>query len=185
MYRIDHLAFRVACRKRTANFFIKTFGYKLQTEFQIKFDDNSTAECIALEPPEKLISGSPWTIVLPDEKERIEGKGLEYHRPPEYFVSDGTPDSIVGRWVQERNGIGGLHHIALQCDSVIETMNEWKQKGYAEFTTDEPLSCPDLVQVFTKPSLLTGVIFELIQRGKHGFCKDNVKHLMASTGNMK
>ena len=42
-------------------------------------------------------------------------------------------------------------------DSVKETMNEWKEKGYAEFLTEEPLACPGLTQVFTKPSELTGL----------------------------
>lgn len=173
MYRIDHLAFRTADRKKTAKFLIDTLGYKLQTEFELKFEDGSTTQCLALEPPDACII--EWTYLLPNN--------VVYHRPPEYFISDGPIDSIVGKWVQDRGGIGGLHHIALQCDSVAETMEEWKNKGYAEFTTDAPLTCPDsdLVQVFTKPSVLTGVIFELIERGTHGFCGDNVKNLMMST----
>ena len=60
-------------------------------------------------------------------------------------------------------------------------MREWREKGFAEFSTDDVLRCPDLVQVFTKPSQLTGVIYEFIDRGKHGFCADNVKNLMTST----
>ena len=63
-------------------------------------------------------------------------------------------------------------------------MEEWKKKGYAEFYSDKPLSCPGLVQVFTKPSELTGVIYELITREGEGFCKDNVKALMESTKNV-
>lgn len=64
-------------------------------------------------------------------------------------------------------------------------MQEWKEKGYAEFTTDKPLTCPGLTQCFTKPSELTGVIFEFIERGEHGFCKKNVKSLMESTQDCK
>ena len=62
-------------------------------------------------------------------------------------------------------------------------MKEWREKGYAEFTTEEPLTCPGLTQCFTKPSNLTGVIYELIERDRdaQGFCKDNVKDLMEST----
>jgi 4-hydroxyphenylpyruvate dioxygenase-like putative hemolysin len=172
MYRIDHLAFRVKDRLKTAEFLTTVLNYKIQTQFDMKFDDGSTTKCIALEPTNVDILAA-WTHILPS--------GIEYHRPPEYFISDGPPDSIVGRWVQERNNIGGLHHIALQCDTVMETMNDWKEKGYAEFTTETPLTCPGIVQCFSKPSMLTGVIFELIQRGKHGFCQDNVKDLISST----
>ena len=188
--RIDHLAFRVKNRKATTKFLMDALKYKIQTEFNIKFDDGTMAECIALEPPEKQFNGVPWpTICNPviyhqKEKNTWEGKwaeNQEYHLPPEIFVSDGEPNSIVGKWVADRNGIGGLHHIAYMVDSVKETMNEWKEKGYAEFLTKEPLTCPGLTQVFTKPSELTGVIYEFIERENEGFCTENVKDLMIST----
>ena len=60
-------------------------------------------------------------------------------------------------------------------------MEEWREKGYAEFTTDEPLTCPGLTQAFTKPSELTGIIYEFIEREAQGFCQTNVKDLMVST----
>jgi 4-hydroxyphenylpyruvate dioxygenase-like putative hemolysin len=106
---------------------------------------------------------------------------VSYHLAPEIFISDGDADSIVGQWVAARGGVGGIHHLAYQVESVSKTMQDWKNNGYAEFSTDDVLRCPDLVQVFTKPSELTGVIYELIERGKHGFCAENVKDLMNST----
>jgi 4-hydroxyphenylpyruvate dioxygenase-like putative hemolysin len=172
--RLDHIAYRVSDRKKTAQFFIDALGYKIQQEFSIKFDDDSTAQCVALEPPEKLIN-SHWTLGINNEQ--------EYHLPPEIFVSDGPPGSIVGDWVASRNGIGGIHHIAYQVNSVLKIMEEWKAKGYAEFSTTEPMKCPGLTQVFTKPSILTGVIYEFIERGEHGFCVENVKNLMIATAN--
>ena len=60
-------------------------------------------------------------------------------------------------------------------------MIEWRDKGLAEFTTDDPLQCPGLTQVFTKPSKLFGVVIEFIERGKYGFCATNVAALMQST----
>lgn len=175
--RLDHIAYRVADRHKTVEFFVKAFGYRVQTEFDILFGDGETARCFALEPPEKEIDLMlPWEVAHMSE----EGAGV-YHIPPEIFVSDGTPDSIVGKWVAKRDGIGGIHHLAYQVPSVEEKMKEWKDKGYAEFTTESPLTCPGLTQVFSKPSQLTGVIYEFIERGKHGFCKDNVKDLMEST----
>lgn len=116
------------------------------------------------------------------EKEEIEkDKFAQLHIPPEIFVSDGTPDSIVGKWVERRDGVGGIHHLAYQVESVQKTMDEWKDKGYAEFASEKPLTCPGLTQVFTKPSELTGVIYEFIERGAQGFCQANVKNLMEST----
>ncbi len=175
--RLDHIAYRVADRNKTVQFFVDALGYKVQTEFEIDFGEGEKAKCFALEPPEK-IQGAPWDVLVIPE-------GLPtptpYHLAPEIFVSDGSPGSVVGQWVAARGGVGGIHHIAYQVESVQATMDEWKAKGYAEFTTESPLTCPGLTQVFTKPSELTGVIYEFIERGAHGFCAENVKNLMLST----
>jgi len=173
--RIDHLAFRVKDRNATVKFLCEALGYKVQQEFPIYFDDEhkDMAMCTALEPPEKLDAPVPWTTLLPGAQKQ------EYHMPPEIFVSEGTPDSIVGQWVKQHGP--GIHHIALQVESVEKTMRDWQTKGWAEFTSEAPLHCEGLTQVFTKPSALTGVIFEFIERGKFGFCKENVKALMEST----
>ena len=177
--RLDHIAYRVKDRVATSKFFIYALGYKIQQEFSIQFDDGTSARCMALEPPEKQIEKAPWTnLAIID---RPYGPCQEYHMPPEIFVSDGPPGSIVGDWVAARNDIGGIHHIAYQVDSVEKTMAEWKAKGYAEFSSNEPIKCPGLTQVFTRPSALTGVIYEFIERGEHGFCAENVKNLMEAT----
>lgn len=182
--RLDHIAYRVLDRHKTVDFFQKAFGYKIQTEFDIQFDDNTKARCYALEPPEKLSEGNlslPWVHWLHEPQK----PSVAFHMPPEIFVSDGDPDSIVGQWVANRNGIGGIHHLAYQVSSVEDKMIEWREKGYAEFTSEKPLTCPGLTQIFTKPSELTGVIYEFIERGEHGFCKDNVRNLMESTRNLE
>jgi catechol 2,3-dioxygenase-like lactoylglutathione lyase family enzyme len=51
--RLDHIAYRVADRHKAVDFFVKSFGYIVQTEFDIDFGDGETARCFALEPPEK------------------------------------------------------------------------------------------------------------------------------------
>lgn len=179
--RIDHVAYRVKNRHKTVEFFINALGYKVATEFEPKFDDGSIVKCFALEPPEKAPNALWRHIEYPNGHSNHLTEQTHYHMAPEVFVSDGSPDSIVGKWVAARDGIGGIHHIAYQVNSVEETMKEWCEKGYAEFTTEKPLTCPDLVQCFTKPSILTGTIFEFIERGKHGFCEENVGELMQST----
>jgi catechol 2,3-dioxygenase-like lactoylglutathione lyase family enzyme len=178
---LDHIAFRVKDRKQTAQFLMDAFGYLVQDEFKINFDDGTSAECIALEPKEKSYKAHPWIW-----NAVIEGSPQEYHMPPEIFVSDGEPGSIVGNWVEEHGGIGGVHHLAFQVDNVEETMALWKERGWLPFTSDKPQKCPDLVQVFTTPAeIMGGVIIEFIERGEHGFCKDNVKALMTSTKGLK
>lgn len=188
--RIDHIAYRTKDRNKTAKFFIDALGYKIQEEFTIDFNDGTHAKCIALEPPEKQRGdvGVPWVnsqVHYWEEGHSIRELLQVYHMPMEIFVSDGEKGSIVGDWVEKRNGIGGIHHIAYQVESVEATMKEWKEKGYAEFSTDEPMKCEGLTQVFTKPSELTGVIYEFIERGVHGFCVKNVRNLMLATSENK
>ena len=169
--RIDHIAYRVADRHKSVKFFQEALAYIIADDFEIKFDNGSKAKCFVLKPPEAHRLNY-----------LVKNYG-NYHLAPEIFVSDGEKDSIVYNWVKERGGVGGIHHIAYEVDSVEKTMKEWSEKGYAEFTTKEPLTCPGLPQCFTKPSLLTGIIYEFIERdaSSQGFCKDNVKDLMEST----
>lgn len=183
--RLDHIAYRVENRYKTGDFFNEAFGYTLGTEFQIEFDDKSKADCLALVPPEERHPQTDmWTYnVLMGVQYTLDAIHVEYHAPPEIFVSDGSKGSIVGDWVDERGGVGGVHHMAYQVEDVKAVMDEWKEKGYAEFYSEDPITCenPDLTQVFTKPSKLTGVIYEFINREGAGFCKDSVKKLMEST----
>ena len=238
--RFDHVAYRVKDRKKTAQFFVDAFGYKIEEEFEIPFEDGKIAKCLVLTPPEKIIGDAPFMIdkLLDNSSEKgmpikkcfevfiyfligiilsilvfgilfgvplinlllatilcgvglskyrytqLTSKKVEYHMAPEIFISDGEGGSIVGDWVESRGGIGGIHHIAYQVDSVEGKMEDMKKLGYYEFTTDKPLLCDGLKQVFTKPSELTGIIYEFIEREKNGFCKENVKELMESTKNI-
>jgi catechol 2,3-dioxygenase-like lactoylglutathione lyase family enzyme len=181
--RLDHIAYRVKDRYKTSRFFESTLGYKIGVEFEIEFDDDSTADCIALIPPEvRHPETTMWnySVLL-----GVDFKGgtikPEYHAPSEIFISDGPEGSIVGDWVTHRDNVGGIHHIAYQVDDVEAKMKEWKEAGYVEFLSETPMECPGLKQVFTKPSELTGVIYEIISREGDGFCADNVKALMEST----
>jgi methylmalonyl-CoA/ethylmalonyl-CoA epimerase len=155
--RLDHIAYRVENKQDAIDFITMSLGYIIDPDlpdgFDIQFEDNSKAQCSV------LIHASDAT-------------------EPEIFISEGTNNSIVDKWVKE-NG-SGIHHLAYQVDSVEDTMRDWKDRGI-EFTTDKPLVCEGLIQVFTKPSPLTGIIYELIEREGKGFCKDNVKDLMTST----
>lgn len=179
--RLDHLAYRVANREQATKFLCKAFDYRIKEEFEILFDNGETAMCYALEP--KYLRSCKSTLI--DSRTFSEVKlNYVYHSPPEIFVSEGSPDSIVGKWVADRNGIGGLHHIALEVEDVEATMNKWRKEGLAEFTTDRPICGPDgLTQCFTTPHFLTCMVYEFINRGvgSRGFNRDSVKKLMEST----
>lgn len=179
MKRIDHLAFRVLNRGRAVDFFTKALGYRLSAKhpdgFQVDFEDGTYARCSVLEPKNsKIGTHTPWVLSLPDSD-------IQYHYPPEIFVSEGSKGSIVDKWVRKKGN--GLHHVAVLVNSVEETQKEWIENGYAEFASDHPTKCPGLTQIFSKPSDITGIIWELIEREPldDGFCAENVKTLMEST----
>ena len=182
--RLDHIAYRVKNKEKTAKFFIDFMGYKkpenLQEGFDIQFEDGTWAKCLVLEPSEKISTLMPWRVF---DLTALESR--EHHLAPEIFISDGSPGSIVEKWVDAKNGIGGIHHIAYQVDSVEKLMQEWKDRGFSDFATENPLTCPGLVQVFTNPLAHTGILYEFIERSTQGFCAENVKDLMKSTKNNK
>jgi len=154
--KLDHIAYRVQDRHHAANFLKKTLSYSIATEFEIKFDNGSTADCLVLQP--------------------------ELKDNPEIFISDGTEYSIVGEWVKERN-TGGVHHLAYQVSNIQKVVEEWKKNG-VEFLTDNVIDCPEdnMKQIFSKPvKELGNVIIELIEREDKGFCQNSVKDLMNST----
>lgn len=166
--KLDHIAYRVKGRHEAAEFFYSMFGYEFGTEFDVEFDDGSKAQCYVLLPPV-----NPAILVR-------EG--------PEIFISDGSPGSIVGDWVEARGGTGGIHHIAYRVKDIDSVVEEWKKQGTVEFLTEDIIDCPDddLRQIFTKPlDYMGGVIIELIERGSKGFCEKSVKGLMNSTKGLK
>ena len=154
--KLDHIAYRVQDRHHAAVFLQKILNYKIETEFEIKFDNGSTADCLVLQP--------------------------ELKDNPEIFISDGTEYSVVGEWVKERNS-GGVHHLAYQVSNIQKVVDEWKENG-VQFLTEDIIDCPEdkMKQIFSKPvKQLGGVIIELIEREDKGFCQNSVKDLMNST----
>jgi len=148
---LDHIAYRVKDRLAAVERH-EQLGYNVETVFVVPFEDGSEAHC---------------SVLVPEEG-------------PEVFISEGTPGSIVDRWVDNHGGVGAVHHIAYRVDSVEEVMNDMLEKGI-KFLSDKPLTCPGLVQVFTEPDPVTGIIYEFIERENEGFCVENVKDLMLST----
>jgi len=182
---IDHLAFRTIDRKGAVKFLCDALGYREATQFKLDFqnEEKDEATCSVLEStdrtnPELLL---PWTYMV-----EAVGVTQRYVLSPEIFISEGSPGSIVDTWARSHGG-ANLHHIALQVpkySTVKQEMEKWKQNGWCEdFTSDEPFHCDDMSQVFTQPSSVLGVIFELIKRKKAGFCQESVIKLMESTEN--
>lgn len=177
--RLDHVALRIADREATAKFYQEAFGYKIQQRFQIPFDNGTFADSIAMEPPEKIDARLQFIEPVWSYVQGIFIGKADYHLAPEIFVSDGEPGSIVGDWVAARRGIGGIHHLAYAVKDIEGMVKLWQDKGLAEFTS-EIIDCPEegLRQVFTKEHPLTGIVYELIERNKFGFCLSSVKKLM-------
>jgi catechol 2,3-dioxygenase-like lactoylglutathione lyase family enzyme len=151
----DHYALRVPDREAALPS-LTLLGYEVVDSFTLILKDGSTAQSYALAK---------------------EGN-------PDIFVSSGPEGSLIQDWVDDRGGMGAVHHTAYHVDDVAKTMEAWKAEG-VKFKTEEPIkcSCPNqLTQVFTEEDPATGQIYELINRNGHpGFCKENVTRLMNSS----
>lgn len=184
--RLDHIAYRVKNRDAAVKFFRDAFGYRPQEEFEIVLEDGSKARCQSLEPIEKILPDTPFSSDEPFYVSGLDGMPTtifqEYHLAPEIFISDGPPGSVIDNWVNEwGRGIGGIHHMAFEVADVKAKMDDWKAKGWL-FTTELPLNCENLTQVFSMPNPITNVVYEFIERrGQRGFCDGNVAKLMSST----
>ena len=157
--RLDHIAYRVKDRHKTAKFLEDTLGYKIVNEFTITFQDKTTADCIALTPPEDRSKNiEDWNININTGPDNLSTKTMDltFTHHLKFLLVMEPKGSIVGDWVESRGGVGGVHHLAYQVDDVEKVMSEWKDKGYVEFLTEEPLFCKEtkLTQVFSKPSEL-------------------------------
>jgi catechol 2,3-dioxygenase-like lactoylglutathione lyase family enzyme len=178
--RLDHVAYRVENRDATVEYLMKVFNYKHGADFEINFDDGSSAQCIALTPPEKAHESVHFSMSFPAVGPLV----TEYHIAPEIFVSQGTKGSIVERWVKNTPlGKGGIHHLAYSVHNIESRVKQFRNQGI-EFLSENIIDCPedDMRQIFTKPQLLLGgIVIELIERGDRGFCQNSVKELMQST----
>jgi len=79
--RLDHIAYRVTDRHKAAEFLKATLNYRTVTEFEIKFDDESTAECLVLEPAAGARHISPEIFVsngIEDKVKEWKDKGVEF-----------------------------------------------------------------------------------------------------------
>jgi methylmalonyl-CoA/ethylmalonyl-CoA epimerase len=102
------------------------------------------------------------------------------------FLSEGIGEGgVVTEWVKQHGNC--LHHIAYAVDDLAAAAEEARAHG-VEFMSEKQIENEDLIQIFTKPIVETGVVHELIQRkhpGAKGFAMENVKKLMDSTRDAK
>ena len=111
--RLDHIAYRVIDRYKTAKFLKSCLGYDIGTEFQIEFSDNTKADCLALTPPEERHPDvSEWEVYLadaPDEKIKKSGA-----IPIQNF----------------KNNLSKMDAITLHCPKNEETTNLFTKKEF-------------------------------------------------------
>jgi 4-hydroxyphenylpyruvate dioxygenase-like putative hemolysin len=173
---LDHIAVRTFDRDAAVKFLTEMFGYTVQENFDIPFEEGDVARCTALQPGDRKSDRMPFTV----KHIGFEGEG-DYHTQPEIFVTEGNPGSIVHRWC-EKHGGSQIHHCAYRTDDIHKVFEEWKAKGI-EFSSEKPIYCPEegLTQIFTREIPVLGLVIELIEREKHGFCKGNVKKLISGS----
>ena len=180
---IDHIAYRSLDRNKTSSFLCKLYDYTIQDEFWLDFQDGSKARCYSLGPKDKY--EFPYTYYYPYQGFNPPQPDIPliYHKPPEFFVSEGEEGSIVWNWLKAKGIESGVHHVALSVDSVRDTIKWCKDNKMCEFSTEEPIWCESegLLQIFTKEVPELGHVIEFIERKGKGFCNNNIKILIESS----
>ena len=152
-YPLDHYALRVWHIEAYVAEFARG-GYRVSEKFGYALPDNSLVKAVA----------------------------LTHSCLPSVFIS--TPAAIadstggLARWLKRYGP--GRHHDAYAVDNLQEAMER------IALPWNTPVICPcgdPLSQVFSKPSLVTGLTTELLVRGKHrhAFCKHNIPPLQAQS----
>lgn len=70
----------------------------------------------------------------------------------------------IQKFISQRNGKGGLHHICFSSDNLVEDIKRLKEKGYV-FIQDTPsLGAHNTQVVWIHPKSCDGVLIELAQK---------------------
>lgn len=187
---LDHIAFRCFLKDRIQceKFITEALHYKKQEDFIVYFDDKhkddekTIAVCSAFEPKSRTAAKNlPRAIMVPSFEEN-----QEYVLAPEIFLSSpkiDSPGNIIYDWCYAHGS--APHHFAFGVPEgeILTEQQRWLQNGWCEkFSTDKPITCDNgLKQLFTPPSQLFGVVFEILERKDRGFCSDSLKTIFLSS----
>ena len=74
-----------------------------------------------------------------------------------------VPDS-GSKLSQFNQGLGGVHHIAVETADIRQAAEDLDQKLEIDFLEKEPVSAGDLLINFIPPSMTRGIIIEYVQK---------------------
>jgi methylmalonyl-CoA/ethylmalonyl-CoA epimerase len=78
------------------------------------------------------------------------------------LVKPTTEESGVAKFLADKNGVGGMHHLCFEVDDIEEMMAQLKEKG-VRLLADAPKELPGRKMVFVHPKSTGGVLVELYQ----------------------
>lgn len=149
--RLAYITYKAKDIYKSANLFVQAFNYRLAEETLIKEND-SDVKRLRLSPPEAI---NKFNVENPPTSMR-------------YFFgvtgfNDMTYDLAPDIYIIESNDKIGIDSLGYQCKSAKAAMNLMKEKGLAEFITDNPVSVDGSVQIQTLPSTLTGITYIFVE----------------------
>lgn len=103
----------------------------------------------AIRTYEEVYGIGPWTEYVVDEK-MIEGQVLVYGKPADWhgvaamtmvggvmweLIEPHDKDDVFGRFLAQRNGVGGVHHIAVKTPDFQQVRRQQKERGNTPIMT--------------------------------------------------
>jgi catechol 2,3-dioxygenase-like lactoylglutathione lyase family enzyme len=85
--------------------------------------------------------------------------GKDEGRLLEFIIPD--TNSILSKF---NNGLGGIHHLAIETPDIKETKNYLDQELEIDFLESMPVIAGDLLINFLSPTMTRGIIIEFVQK---------------------
>ena len=77
-----------------------------------------------------------------------------------------SPDSPISKFLEEKKGRGGLHHICVQVDDIRKTLEQLKAQGVTLIDQIPRRGAHGKWIAFVHPKATNGVLIELSQEGQ-------------------
>jgi methylmalonyl-CoA/ethylmalonyl-CoA epimerase len=99
------------------------------------------------------------TEVVEDQKVRVAMLPIGESRVE--LLEPTSEDSPISKFLEKRGG--GIHHIALEVDDIVQTLQTLKDKGMRLIDETPRVGAENCLVAFVHPSSANGVLLELVQ----------------------
>lgn len=80
------------------------------------------------------------------------------------FLESTEPDGPIAKFIEKNGGRGGIQHIALRVDNIVEAIARMKEQGYKMIDEEPRYGAGGAKIAFVHPKATGGILLELSER---------------------